>query len=127
MIAHEFQAQTQCHRHKELGCLYKYGQGAGAVEDCYKSCFNLSLVQNSSNYLPVDGTPSYLYGGLNLEAKPVSPATLFKFSPEAAVLLLLRKPLDRARSLYNHLVQSFKRPAPYTGRLRVFTRKSTFD
>ena len=89
---------------KEPGCLYQIPLGLAAVKLCYKNLWDsLQPMPNSSKrVLHLDATPSYLYSLVNFNLEPSPPRVLFQISPQCAVVFLLREPVKRIRSLYNH-------------------------
>ena len=89
---------------KELACLYQISLGLAAVKLCYKHFWDsLRPMPNSSKrVLHLDATPSYLYSLVNFNLESSPPRVLFQISPQCAVVFLLREPVKRIRSLYNH-------------------------
>jgi hypothetical protein len=78
---------------KELGCLFH-----GSTEDAHK-CYSRAFGTARTRRFTLDATPSYLYG----RPSAIDAASrLHLVAPRAAVVLLLREPVSRIRSLYNH-------------------------
>jgi len=76
-------------RAKELGCLFL--ANFLQVYRCYDEAFNLSF----TGQLTVDATPRYLYHHAVADR-------MAAFSPSTTILVVLREPLSRIQSLYNH-------------------------
>ncbi|KAL1495229.1 hypothetical protein AB1Y20_017092 [Prymnesium parvum] len=74
---------------KELCCLCR--ASFLQVYRCYDEAFNLSF----TGQLTVDATPRYLYHHAVADR-------MAAFSPSTTILVMLREPLSRIQSLYNH-------------------------
>ncbi|CAK9030685.1 Uncharacterized protein SCF082_LOCUS19306 [Durusdinium trenchii] len=107
MLAREFQVVDKGQEEKkELGCLYLVMHGAQAVQQCYLQYFGQLQSNMSKKVLPIDATPNYYYSN-QFYARYISPPKILaQVAPSATILFLLREPVSRARSLYNHFLIS---------------------
>ena len=106
MLHQEFLLEDGGGQHKELGCLYQVssipGKELAKVRSCYSAFFHELGTNASEHILPVDATPNYLYSNRLHPLALSPPKVLSVISPQASVVFLLREPISRIRSLYNH-------------------------
>ena len=82
-------------RSKELACLYR----GGNVES-WRACYGRFRPREEDGGAPwMDATPNYLWGWINAEDVA---SRLASVSPRSTVVLLLREPVARLRSLFSY-------------------------